>query len=77
MSYKFHFSKSNSLNIEHLIPTKIILYSYQLVRKSGAIYLSIQRGYIYFHLSNNVQVTIMSIPTVSCKVYVSRLPIVI
>jgi len=73
-SYEFHLGKSNPLNIRHLIPVKIVLCSNYPVRKSSSIYLSIKRGYINFHLSSNIGVTLVNTPTVSFKVCMPRLP---
>jgi len=75
-SYEFHLGKSNPLNIRHLIPLKVILHSNCLVRKSRGIYPSIKRGYIDFHLSSNIRLTLMNTSTLSFKAWMPRLPIV-
>ena len=72
-SYEFHLSKSNPINIRHIIPVKIVLYSNYPVRKSGSVYLSIKRWYINFYLSSNIGVTLMNTPMISFKVYMPRL----
>ena len=55
------------------MPIKVVLLG---IRKTDGIYLSIIRGYNYFHLSTNVRVPLVSIPMVSFGVCVSSIPIV-
>ena len=49
-SYEFLLSKSNPLNIRHLIPIKVILHSHYSIRKSGDIYLPSKEGKSTFTL---------------------------
>jgi len=70
-SYELHISKSNSLNIRHLILIKVMPY-----RKSSDIYLSIKRKFICFHFLGDIRVTLVNIPMLGFMVRISRLPIV-